>query len=88
MDREFMKSFYRRYYDDPQSEAVYESELYKEKRARRYELEEEFEKKLSAIDEELVHLLNDYLDSYVTELEILLEEVFLFGASEREKMLK
>ena len=44
MNREFMKSFYRRYYDDPQSEAVKDSELYKEKKGIRYEVEEKLEK--------------------------------------------
>ena len=35
-----MISFYKRYYDNPQYEAIKNSELYKEKREKRYELEE------------------------------------------------
>ena len=83
-----MKSFYKRYYDDPQCEAVCESELYKEKRARRYELEEELEKALGEVGEKLKQLFNIYLDSCAAEQEVLIEQMYLLGAADRERMLK
>ena len=87
MDREFMKSFLNNYYADFQSEAVKESEEYKEKRNKRYEMERAFELKLQEYGD-LCKLFEAYLDACADELEILLEEMYLMGAQDRENMLK
>lgn len=40
MDRDFMKSFYEKYYADPQKTAVKDSEEYIKQRELRYDVEE------------------------------------------------
>ena len=87
MDREFMKSFLTNYYVDYQSEAVKESEEYKEKRNKRYEMERAFELGLQEY-KELSELFEAYLDACADEQEILLQEMYLMGAQDREKMLR
>ena len=37
---------------------------------------------------ELVEVFEDYLDACADELEVLLEEIYLMGAQDREKMLR
>ena len=87
MDREFMKSFLNNYYADFQREAVKESEEYKEKRNKRYEIERAFELGLQEY-KELSELFEAYLDACADELEVLLEQMYLLGAADREKMLR
>ena len=41
MDREFMKSFCKNYYSDFENEAIKDSELYRERRAKRHRVENE-----------------------------------------------
>ena len=88
MDREFIKSFLNNYYADFQSEAVKDSDEYKERRTRRYEIEKKFVLLLQESTKELVELFEVYLDACADELEILLEEMYLMGAQDRENMLK
>lgn len=88
MDIEFMKSFLNNYYADYQSEAVKDSDEYKERRKRRYEIEKKFVLLLQESTKELVELFEAYLDACADELEILLEEIYLMGAQDREKMLR
>ena len=88
MDRKFMKSFLNNYYSDFQTEAVKDSEEYKERRSYRYELEKKFEVLLLELSNELTKLFEDYLDACSDEQEILLQEMYLMGAQDREKMLK
>lgn len=88
MDREFMKSFCKNYYSDYQSEAVKDSEKYQERRKQRYETEKKLELKLQESGEEIQALFEQYLDACADELEVLLEEMYLMGAQDREKMLR
>lgn len=88
MDRDFMKSFYEKYYADPQKTAVKDSEEYIKQRELRYDVEERFVKLLSKSDDDLEQLFEEYLDACADEIEILLGEMYLLGASDREKMLK
>lgn len=88
MDREFMKTFLNKYYMDYQSESVKDSEEYQERRKRRYEIEKKFELLLQESSKELVELFEVYLDFCADELEILLQEMYLMGARDREKMLQ
>jgi hypothetical protein len=83
-----MISFYKRYYDNPQYEAIKNSELYKEKREKRYELEEKLELQMHVMEKNLFQLFDAYLNACADEQEILLEEMYLLGAGDREKMLK
>ena len=88
MEREFIKSFLNNYYADFQSEAVKDSDEYKERRKRRYEIEKKFVLLLQESTKELGELFEAYLDACADELEILLEEIYLMGAQDREKMLR
>lgn len=88
MDRALMKSFCQNYYSDFQTEAVKNSEEYQEKRSQRYDLENKIELVLQEYGKEVVGLFEQYLDAYADEQEVLLEEIYLMGAQDREKMLR
>ena len=88
MEREFMKSFLNNYYADYQSEAVKDSVEYQEKRKLRYETEKKFVLMLQENSKELVEVFENYLDACADELEVLLEQMYLLGAADREKMLR
>lgn len=88
MDREFIRSFCRNYYSDFQTEAVKDSEEYQEMRRQRYEIEKRFELALQEHGEELLCLFEQYLDAYADEQEVLMQETYLMGAQDREKMLR
>ena len=84
----FNKLYKTNYYVDYQSEAVKDSEEYRKRKTKRYEMEKKFELLLQENSKELVEVFEDYLDAYADELEILLEEIYLMGAQDREKMLR
>ena len=88
MDREFMKSFLNNYYADFQTEAVKDSAEYKERRSYRYELEKKIELLLQELSKDLIKVFDDYIDACADEQEILLQEMYLMGAQDREKMLR
>lgn len=88
MDRLFMKSFLSNYYTDFQTEAVKDSAEYKEKRSHRYELEKKIEMLLQELSKDLIKVFDDYIDACADEQEILLQEMYLMGAQDREKMLR
>lgn len=88
MDREFMKSFCKNYYSDFEKEAIKNSESYKERREERYKAENELVLKLQEYGEEAIELFEKYLDAYADEIEVHLEEMYLMGAEDREKMLR
>lgn len=88
MDRKFMKAFLNNYYSNYQTEAVKDSEEYKERRSYRYELEKKFELMLQELSDDLIKVFDDYLDACADEKEILLQEMYLMGAQDREKMLR
>jgi len=88
MDVNFMRHYYTNVYENPQRKAVENSDTYFEKRNLRYEKEENFINKMKSIAPGLNAYFEEYLDSYSDELEILLEEMYILGASDREKMLK
>lgn len=88
MDREFMKLFLNNYYADFQTEAVKDSAEYKERRSYRYELEKKIELLLQELSKDLIKVFDDYIDACADEQEILLQEMYLMGAQDREKMLR
>ena len=88
MDRVFMKEFYKNCYSYPQEIAIKDSEEYIEKRNLRYEIEAQFVELLNKSGEELEQMFEKYLDACADEEEILMEEMYLLGANDREKMLR
>ena len=87
MDRNFMRSFCQKYYSDFQTEAVKDSEEYQKRKKKRYEIERKFELKLQE-HEGLEKSFEEYLDACADELEVLLKEIYLMGAQDREKMMR
>lgn len=85
MDREFMKSFYRNYYEDVYSEAIKDSKEFQEKQKEKYDLQAKVEEELS---EKGLKLFEHLLDAFADEQDILLEEMYLLGAQDRERMLR
>lgn len=73
---------------NPQNEAVKDSEEYKIKRNWRHELETKFTECLKNTGQEMLQMFEEYLDAYADEQEILLEEMYLLGALDRERMLR
>lgn len=88
MDRNFMKSFYERYYENPVGEAIRGSEKYHDLQKKRQEIECVLEEKLRDSGKDLMQLFDTYLDICTEEIEILLQEVYLQGACDRERMLR
>ena len=88
MDIEFMKSFLNNYYADYQSEVVKDSEEYRKRQTKRYEMEKKFELLLQEHGEELLCLFEQYLDAYADEMGILMQEIYLLGCHDRERMLR
>lgn len=88
MNIEFMRQYYRCMYENPQGVAVENSNMYSQKQSLRYEKEENFIKHLKGLAPELSQKFEDYLDAYSDEMEIVLEEMYLLGAKDREKMLQ
>ena len=54
----------------------------------RYEIEKKFVLQLQECSKELVELFETYLDACADEQEVLLQEVYLLGANDRERMLR
>ena len=80
-----MKSFYRNYYEDVYSEAIKEFTEYQEKQIVKYDLQAKIEEELS---EKGLKLFEQFLDALADEQEILLQEMYLLGAQDRERMLR
>ena len=88
MDKSFMMSFYREFYENAQHEAVKESKAYHERKEQRYRIETELVSKMQQIGDDLFQLFEKYSDACADEQEVLLEEMYLLGAQDREKMLR
>jgi len=88
MDVEFMRSFYQKYYENPQMEAVKDSNEYLEKRNIRYEKEAAFIERLNLAGNELLSEFEKYLDACADEADVLQELMYLMGAADRERMLR
>lgn len=83
-----MKSFYERYYENAACEAVNGSEEYKNLQKNRQEIEGTLEEKLKDSGNDLMRLFEEYVDALIEEQEVLLREMYLMGAQDRERMLR
>lgn len=88
MDKGFMREFYQKFYLHPCDEAIKDSEEYKEKNKIRFELEEKVEKMLGGTRTTEYKVFDDFLSALYEEYEVILEEMYLMGARDREKMLR
>ena len=83
-----MREFYKNFYMHPSDEAIKDSEEYKEKSRIRFELENEVEKMLGGMGTAEYKKFDDFLTAFYDENEVLLEEMYLLGAYDRERMLR
>ena len=88
MDKEFMRSFYRKYYVHPYDKVVSRSKRYRRLQKRRYQLEDELAEMMGGINTPLYKKFDEYVGVYADEMDVMHEETYLLGAADREKMLR
>lgn len=88
MDREYMRSYYRRFYENPSDLVVTESDEFKEKRNLRYNLEDELTEMMGGTGTIMYKKFDEYISAFSEEMEVMREETYLLGAADREQMLK
>ena len=88
MDKEYMRPYYRRFYENPCDLVVADSEEFREKRDLRYKLEDELTEMMGGNRTLLYQKFDDYISAYADEMEVMREETYLLGAADREQMLK
>ena len=84
MDKEYMRTYYRRFYENPCDLVVADSEEFKEKRDLRYKLEDELTEMMGGNRTLLYQKFDDYISAYADEMEVMREETYLLGAADRE----
>ena len=87
MDRDFIRLFYQSFYENPQKDATKDSVKYDTKRMVRYEKEKILIELLENLGDEILQAFEEYLDAYADEQDVMLEEMYLMGAEDRERML-
>ena len=88
MDREFMRQFYRDFRELAYDEAVKDSDEYKRMRDVRHKVEDELTEMLGGTHTMEYKKFDDFISAYADEYDVMLEEVYLLGAADRERMLK
>ena len=88
MDREYMRSYYRRFYENPSDLVVTESDEFKEKRDLRYNREDELTEMMGGTGTIMYKKFDEYISAFSEEMEVMREETYLLGAADREQMLK
>ena len=88
MDREYMRSYYRRFYENPSDLVVTEADEFKEKRDLRYNLEDELTEMMGGTGTIMYKKFDEYISAFSEEMEVMREETYLLGAADREQMLK
>ena len=88
MDREYMRSYYRRFYENPSDLVVTESDEFKEKRDLRYNLEDKLTEMMGGTGTIMYKKFDEYISAFSDEMEVMREETYLLGAADREQMLK
>lgn len=83
-----MRTYYRRFYENPCDLVVADSEEFREKRDLRYKLEDELTEMMGGNRTLLYQKFDDYISAYADEMEVMREETYLLGAADREQMLK
>lgn len=88
MDMEFMRDYYRMNYFQDCKPLLIEREEYDRKYKIRYQLEEEFKERLEGYDSELYLDFEKLVDCIEDVHNVMLEEMYLIGARDRENMLR
>lgn len=88
MDMNFMRDYYRMSYFQDCKPMLIEREKYDEKCKIRYQLEEAFKERLEGYDSKLYPEFEKLVDCIEDVHNIMLEEMYLIGARDRENMLR
>lgn len=88
MDKEYMRNYYRRMYENPRDFVIADSEEFEEKKKIRYALEDKLEEMMGGTSTLLYKVFDEYISAYCDEMELMREETYLLGAADREQMLK
>ena len=88
MDKEYMRNYYRRMYENPCDLVIIDSEEFKEKKKIRYALEDKLEEMMGGASTHIYKVFDEYISAFCDEMEIMREETDLLGAADRERMLR
>jgi hypothetical protein len=88
MDKEYMRNYYRRMYENPCDLVIINSEEFEEKKKIRYALEDKLEEMMGGTSTQLYKVFDEYISAFSDEMEVMREETYLLGAADREQMLK
>lgn len=88
MDMEFMRDYYRMNYFQDCKPLLIEREEYDKKSMIRFQKEEEFKERLGGYNSELYPVFEKLVDCIEEVHDVMLEEMYLIGARDRENMLR
>ncbi len=88
MDKEFMRAYCRNNYVHVCDIAVADSEEYRRKREVRYQMEDKMTEMLGGTGTKKYGVFDEYISAYADEMDVMLEEMYLLGAADRERMLR
>ena len=88
MDMEFMRDYYRMNYFQDCKPLLIEREEYDKKCKIRYQMEEAFIERLKGYNSELYMEFEKLVDCIEDIHNVMLEEMYLIGARDRENMLR
>ena len=88
MDKEYLRHYYRRMYENPCDLVIIDSEEFEEKKKIRYALEDKLEEMMGGIETPIYKVFDEYISAFSDEMEVMREETYLLGAADREQMLK
>ena len=88
MDKEYMRDYYRNRYDHAYDVAVAGSVAYENEKNIRQEKEDELIRLLGGTGTIAYQKFDEYITAYMQEMDVMLEEIYLLGALDRERMLR
>lgn len=88
MDKEYMRNYYRRMYENPCDLVIIDSEEFEEKKKIRYALEDKLEEMMGGASTHIYKVFDEYISAFCDEMEVMREETYLLGAADRERMLR
>lgn len=88
MDKEYMRNYYRRMYENPCDLVIIDSEEFEEKKKIRYALEDKLEEMMGGASTYIYKVFDEYISAFCDEMEVMREETYLLGAADRERMLR
>ena len=88
MDKEYMRNYYRRMYENPCDFVIADSEEFEEKKKIRHALEDKLAEMMGGTSTLIYKVFDEYVSAFCDEMEVMREETYLLGAADREQMLR